>query len=70
MPGMPDDDLEEARRRHESDIVELGNLDDGQLDYLTRLADVEDPDTDGIEHDEEPKLTGEEWEYVRAMNDG
>lgn len=43
------DDLEAAREDYVADVKTLDDLADDQVDYLSRLDEVEDPDTDGLE---------------------
>lgn len=49
------DDIEAAKADHVAEVEALADLEDEQVDYLGRLAEVEDPDTDGLEctHDVE-----------------
>jgi hypothetical protein len=68
---MDDDELREiakaASEEYEEALGSLDGLDDDQLDYLSRIDKVEDDEL-GVEHDDEPHLTDEEWEYVLALN--
>lgn len=66
---LSEEEIQAAKEGLTSDLERLGELDDGQVDYLRRLSELEDDELE-LEHDEEPKLTDEEWQYVLDLSDG
>jgi hypothetical protein len=48
-------DLDRARADYLADLVNLDELAQDQIDYLTRVDELEDPLTDGIDCDTEER---------------
>jgi hypothetical protein len=46
---MLPDFLDDARAERAADIAALADMDDAQLDYLARVAELPDPLTDGLD---------------------
>lgn len=67
MVEVPDEPLIlQARRAREADLERLANMSPAQIEYLGQAEDGE-----LLEHDdEEPKLTAEEWAFIREVTDG
>jgi hypothetical protein len=65
-----DDELELAKALRDADLARLDELTDEQVDYLARVDELPDPSSEGVEHDDQPHLTDDEWAYIVEVSGG